>query len=173
VGDQQKNDEWYTPAKYIEAARQAFGGTIDVDPASNPLAQQTVKARQYFTKKIDGLKQEWPGAVWLNPPYTVIRQFTDHLLAELDSGHCQSAILLGPSSTDAEWYHRAAARAEAWYFPDHRIKFYDQDGGVQQALWPSVLFYFGPKPNAFCKAFKPIGGYVGLLTSWRPYGVVS
>jgi hypothetical protein len=44
----------YTPAAHIEAARAVLG-TIDLDPASNAQAQQTVKAEQFFTPEDDGL----------------------------------------------------------------------------------------------------------------------
>ena len=58
----------YTPAKEVEAAREVLG-TIDLDPASNPQAQETVKAEKFFTEDDDGLSKEWDGNVWLNPPY--------------------------------------------------------------------------------------------------------
>jgi uncharacterized membrane-anchored protein len=61
--------EWYTPARYIELARGVMGG-IDLDPASNAIAQQWIQADQYFTPTQNGLAQEWHGRVWLNPPYS-------------------------------------------------------------------------------------------------------
>src|SRR5262249_14971473 len=47
------DSEWYTPPEYVEAARDVLGG-IDLDPASNHLAQATVRATRYFTKQDDG-----------------------------------------------------------------------------------------------------------------------
>ena len=51
-----KTNEWYTPAKYIEAARKVMGG-IDLDPATCELANKTVKATKYHTKENNGLMQ--------------------------------------------------------------------------------------------------------------------
>ena len=41
-------DEWYTPAWIINAARRVLG-TIDLDPASSAIANQTVQATNYYT----------------------------------------------------------------------------------------------------------------------------
>ena len=50
--------EWYTPKKYIEAARIVMGN-IDLDPASSKMANEIVKAPAYFTRDDDpdGLNQ--------------------------------------------------------------------------------------------------------------------
>src|SRR5262249_11893632 len=63
-------NEWYTPPEYIAAARAVLG-SIDVDPASSDIAQETVCASVYYTKQDDGLAKLWRGKVWMNPPYSV------------------------------------------------------------------------------------------------------
>ena len=60
--------EWFTPKRYIEAAREVLG-TIELDPASCEEANRIVKADNFFTEEDDGLKKHWAGKVWMNPPY--------------------------------------------------------------------------------------------------------
>jgi hypothetical protein len=48
------DNEWFTPAEYVEAARLVLE-TIDLDPATHPKAQEWIRATQYFTRAEDGL----------------------------------------------------------------------------------------------------------------------
>jgi len=78
------DEESYTPPIYLDAALRVMG-SIDTDPASNPMAQENVKAKKYYTLENDGLKEEntWDGNVWMNPPYTarVINKFIENVKA--------------------------------------------------------------------------------------------
>jgi hypothetical protein len=120
--------ERYTPAVYIDAARRVLG-EIDLDPASDVIAQRTVKAKGFFTKQEDGLRQEWIGRVFLNPPYArgVINLFVGKLIAEYSAGKVTAAILLTNNFTDTKWWHEAPRAAQGVCFTKGRIKFYSPD----------------------------------------------
>lgn len=60
--------EYYTPPLWVGLARQLMGA-IDLDPASNPIANQTVQAARYYTQVDDGLRHTWAGRVWMNHPF--------------------------------------------------------------------------------------------------------
>jgi len=87
--------EWYTPIEIIEAARATMGG-IDVDPATHLDAQKKIKASVCYTVENDGLKQEWPGRVWMNPPYSqpLIEEFCVKLIKEIGEARAIEAITL-------------------------------------------------------------------------------
>jgi hypothetical protein len=136
--------ERYTPAAYVEAAREVLG-SIDLDPASNPIAQQIVRAARYFTVVEDGLQQEWRGRIFLNPPYhrELMPQFIDKLIVELDAGHTQAAILLTNNCSDTRWFQRAAKLCEAVCFTHGRIHFTQPNGIEVLPTQGQAFFYFG------------------------------
>jgi hypothetical protein len=158
--------EWYTPGRYIEAARQALGG-IDLDPASSPKANEVVQARQIFTEKDDGLDRPWHGRVWLNPPYGATDKqsntgiWAEKLITEYRADRVQAAVLLVNAVTDRAWFQ------QLWDFPicftDHRIEFYTPKGTPKQPISGNAFIYFGGEPERFVSSFADVGPVVARL----------
>ncbi len=152
------SNEWYTPSKYVEAAR-AVMGSFDIDPASNEEANKTIKAKTFYTKDNDGLtKKSWPGKVWLNPPYGgIAADFTKKLVEQFEEGITTEAILLvNANSTDTGWF------APLWNytlcFTNHRINFMSPDNdGVNNSTHGSVFIYMGAHRQRFIDCFKQFG----------------
>jgi ParB family chromosome partitioning protein len=152
-----ESNEWYTPAKYIESARAVMGG-IDVDPASNPQANETVRASVFYTLTDNGLAHDWPGRVWLNPPYggdqvqfvaRLVDQFTDGITTE-------AVVLVNAHATETTWF------APLWDYPlcftDHRINFYGRDGiRSTGCTHGSVFVYLGNRGAEFIREFDQWG----------------
>lgn len=151
-------NEWFTPEKYIEAARKVMGG-IDLDPATHPIAQDWIKAEKFFTRVDNGLEKEWHGRVWLNPPYAqpLIWQFCEKLVEELSSGRVDQAILLTHSYTDTAWFHHAEQCAAAICFTRGRIPFVDDDGEEAAPTQGQAFFYYGENADEFSAVFKEFG----------------
>jgi phage N-6-adenine-methyltransferase len=151
-------NEWFTPREWIDLARHVLDA-IDVDPASNPLAQQTVKAATFYSKDDDGLSKDWHGRVWLNPPYAqpYIAQFADKMLAELAAGHVTQSIMLTHNYTDTSWFQKLAERADAICFTRGRIRFESPAGEIAAPTQGQAFFYFGDDPERFSKVFAEAG----------------
>lgn len=155
--------EWYTPAVYIEAARQVMGG-IDLDPATSEVAQQTVKATEYYTAKDNGLSLSWHGRVWLNPPYSqpLIGQFISKLNEEYAAGSVEQAIMVTNNCTDTEWFHRAVAQVARMCFSRGRIRFANPERPTGESpLQGQTFFYYGNNAEAFRQHFGMHGFIVG------------
>lgn len=156
VANNSGNNEWYTPADYIEAAREVMG-SIDIDPASNDIAQETVKAAVYYTAETNGLDKEWRGNVWMNPPYAsdLIGKFIDKLVGELSN--IEQAIVLVNNATETEWFGKLISRASAVCFPRSRVKFYMPDGKTGAPLQGQAVIYFGEHKERFAEVFSGKG----------------
>jgi hypothetical protein len=157
---QSNENEWYTPAKYVEAACAVLGG-IDLDPASSSEANETVRATRFYTESDNSFIQEWAGRVWLNPPYGgIAASFVGRLVDEFWAGEVTAAIaLVNAHCTDTEWFQPLFNQPLC--FTDHRIDF-DSAGREKTSTsnHGSVFAYFGPDPLALAQEFSQFGALV-------------
>lgn len=159
-------NEWYTPAPIIEDVRRVMG-TIDIDPASNDQANETVQAVTYYTEEDDGLMHGWLGNVWLNPPYSrdLMPKFVEKLIDEYRAGNVSQAIMVSHNNTETRWFQSVAAVSAAICFPAKRIQFYEGDN-VASPVNGQAFFYLGQNRQKFIDVFSEYGLIV------EPYHVV-
>jgi ParB family chromosome partitioning protein len=152
------NNEWFTPPQYIEAAREVMV-EIDLDPATHPVAQQTVRAISHYTAADNGLVQPWHGRVWLNPPYAapLVGQFIAKLVEEVTARNVAQAIVLTHNYTDGAWFHHAESAADLLCFTRGRVKFVDPDGDECMPTQGQAFFYYGPHGDRFRNVFGQFG----------------
>ena len=158
-GKQRNNtEEWYTPSDVIDRVRAVLGD-IDLDPASNPVANEVVKAKQIYTKDDDGLIQKWSGTVFLNPPFgsDKISQFVEKLVDEYQSGNVSEAILLTESLSLPKWFSKAIDACDAMFMTADRFYYWNDDNETQRGWSKGCLFYFGKNRQVFYDVFKDIG----------------
>ncbi len=177
IAQPQKSNEWYTPTKYIEAARQVMGG-IDLDPASCELANQTVKAKRYYGKEDDGLSKEWYGCVWLNPPYrrtpdnqgSNIGLFVNKLIAEYSEGRVKQAIALLTSKCDTKWFQLLWDHPIC--FSNHCVHFRIPNPTPKYPTmahtYGSIFVYLGPYEHKFIEIFSEFGTIAKRVSPPKP-----
>lgn len=159
VGQSTGEFEWYTPKEIIEAARRLMK-TIDVDPASSDIANQIVKATIYYTVEDDGLKQEWKGNVWMNPPYSqpLVTQFCNLLVEKYVMGEINQACVLVNNATETEFYQNMMKHCKAICFIKGRVKFtYKGERSTGAPLQGQTILYFGDNMTDFRFIFSEFG----------------
>jgi hypothetical protein len=166
VANNSGNNEWYTPAPIVEAAREAMG-SIDTDPASTAVANETIKAPLFYTAETNGLANAWAGNVWMNPPYAqpLVAQFAEAVSAKYDAGEIVRACVLVNNATETAWFQRMLASATAVCLLRGRVRFVDPSGAPSGApLQGQVVIYLGEDVPRFARAFAALGPTVMV---WR------
>ncbi len=149
---QSEKDDWHTPPEVIQCV-VAVLGKIDLDPCSNWFGPPNVPAGIHYTENEDGLKQEWIGRVYMNPPYgREISNWVDRLCNEYLNGNVTEAVALVPSRTDTKWFRqfRNFPRCFIW----GRLKFSEEE---TSAPFPSMAVYLGRNKRKFVKVFGEMG----------------
>lgn len=158
VSNNSGENEWYTPAEYIEAARSVLV-EIDLDPASSRAANKVVKAKRIFTIADDGLSKTWRGRVWMNPPYAqpLVSQFADKLAASVKERSVTTAVVLVNNATETAWFRTISAISSAVCFPTGRVRFWSPGKDSAAPLQGQALLYVGTRLPQFRQAFSPLG----------------
>jgi len=152
------DNEWYTPAKYIEAARKVLKG-IDLDPATSEFAQKYIQAKKHYTVKDNGLNNAWDGKIWLNPPYSrdLLSLFIEKLVQEVLSERVKEAIVLTHNYTDTAWFHLLNTVSDLICFTKGRVRFVDDKGVEASPTQGSAFFYIGENQETFKEVFGEFG----------------
>ena len=130
-----QNDEWLTPRHILKVL-----GTFDLDPCS-PIVRPWSTAKNHFTIENDGLKQDWFGRVWCNPPYGLEAAKWLNKLAKHGNG---IALIFARTETKMFFQH-VWHKADSLLFIEGRLFFHFVNGDKAKANSgaPSVLVAYG------------------------------
>jgi len=126
------HDNWSTPKDLILKLEKEFG-QFTFDPC--PLRGENSE---------DGLKMDWKGLVFLNPPYSNIKEWIEKALFHFNRGDCKVIIILLPARTDTKWFHELVYKKIETRFLKGRLKFGDSKNS---APFPSMLLILTKKFN--------------------------
>lgn len=98
-----RSEEWGTPPDFFNRLVERFGA-FDLDPCAT---RQNAKAPAYFTRQTNGLRQEWWGNVFANPPYgRGLGDWFAKAAAESVREDCQVVGLVPANNTDTSFWHK-------------------------------------------------------------------
>lgn len=152
---------WHTPEWLWRAAYDVMGG-IDLDPCSNSRENPAVPATHLYTIDDDGLKQEWRGRMYLNPPWgRGIEKWVQKAVWSYQNGLVTQAVLALPASTETRWFE------QLWGYPicfaQGRCYFLDGETGTvppKGGPTPVAYVYMGQYNRRFVERFQAFGAVV-------------
>lgn len=149
-----KNDEWLTPPEFKKPL-----GDFDLDPCA-PITKPWDTAKHHYSVLDDGLKQDWFGRVWLNPPYG---READKWLDRLAAHGCGTALIFARTETRM-FFDQVWGKAQGVLFIEGRLHFHYVDGtrAAANAGAPSVLVAYGDADAAILRACGIAGRFVAL-----------
>ena len=128
-----KSDEWETPQKIFDELNEEF--PFNLDPCAT---DDNHKCDVYYTKKDDGLVQNWEGAsVFCNPPYSDISRWVEKCFYEGCKDNT-TVVMLIPSRTDTKYFHNYIYMRSEIRFIKGRVRF----SGKDNAPFPSMVVIF-------------------------------
>jgi phage N-6-adenine-methyltransferase len=126
-------DQWATPQDFFDR-QNAMYGPFTLDVCAD---KENAKCASYFDKATDGLKQQWIGKCWMNPPYG--REIGKWMKKAYESaGNGTVVVCLVPARTDTKWWHDYAIKGQITFIRG-RLKF---GGSKNSAPFPSALVVF-------------------------------
>lgn len=126
--------EWPTPRGVFDMLNRRYHFTLDACASPG-----NATCERYFTKEQDGLRQEWTGTIFLNPPYGAeIGRWLRKAVTSAQSG--ATVVCLVPARTDTAWWHDYCMQGEV-FFVRGRLHFGDGKG---PAPFPSAVVVFEP-----------------------------
>lgn len=137
-----------TPRGFMDWLHLHFGWRPDLDAAATV---RNTKAPRFFNPHQDGLKQDWFGHVWLNPPYgRAIPEWLEKCVKEAQrcpsEGGIESIWVLVPARVDTKWFHEIVMPyASKVCLIKGRFNFIHRSSVENaNAPFPSMLVVFNP-----------------------------
>jgi hypothetical protein len=130
--DEHPNQVQLTPPYALEPIRAALGGTIKLDPCTEP--DNPTGAERFYCLPVDGAEQSWDAStIFVNPPYSAAKDRWVRRCMAAGEGGARVALLI-PAHPDTRIFQKAMRSAHAVVFVKGRLKFgVKRDNGRQKA----------------------------------------
>jgi len=126
------NDEVYTPPHIFEALNLRF----DLDVCGPKGGLDWIPADKTFSVEDDGLKQDWYGRVWMNPPYSKPNDWVERWLAH------GNGLMLAPLSK-SKWFMKLWNSQSVVINNPVNYRFIRPDGSKYSIAFPTAMWAIG------------------------------
>ena len=128
IQGKRSSDDYTTPYSFYEKINNEFNFNFDPCP---------------LRSKVDNLKNDWIGNVYVNPPYSNIKPFLEKALIELKNRNAKIIVFLIPVRSDTKYFHDIILKkASEIRFVKGRLNFNEMKS---PAPFPVMLVIFEQK----------------------------
>lgn len=140
------NDEWGTESEIYFYGLNISKITPKLDVCAT---DDNAVLDNYFTKKQNGLLQEWNQDFFMNPPYSEITLWMEKAYNE-HKKHNVNGLILVYAKTDTKWWHKYVEGIAEVHFIKGRLKFVTPEGELSKnsAPYPSCWIIYRRKEDA-------------------------
>ena len=103
---------------------------------------ENTKCQRYYSLVENGLKQNWGGRIWMNPPYSNVAPWVAK--AYRSRNMCEIIVCLLPASTDTKWFHSFVYRKAGLLFIKGRISFEYKNTTYYHNRYPLMVAIYRP-----------------------------
>ena len=126
------SQEWETPAELFDKYDSIYNFTLDVAASVT-----NAKCARFFSIDNDGLKNDWNGVIWCNPPYRNVKLWIKKAYEESIKG--ATVVMLIPARPDTKAWHEYVFKYAKIEFLRGRLKF---SNSKNSAPFPSAIVIF-------------------------------
>lgn len=166
-----RSERW-TPIRIIEKVKKFYGGSIQLDPATSPGANEEIQAEKYYYR--NGENIPWDEAkIFVNPPFdeNSIVAFAIHARRQIRRPGKRTIVWLSNNSTETFALQHLLTISDAVCFPNSRMAFRGPGTTGNKAMQGQVIILLSNLPNKdkliqrFERMFKNVGP---IYTRWIP-----
>ena len=125
--------DWTTPQYLSDKLNKEFNFNYDLAASA-----ENTKCKKFYSKENDGLKQNWNGVCWLNPPYgdktSKMVDWIKESYNQTQKNENLTVVMLIPARTNCKWWDNYIMKSAEVRFIIGRPKFGDSKHGLPQPL---------------------------------------
>lgn len=134
-------DEWETPDDFFDGVDEYYGG-LGLDVCAS---KENHKLYNYYSKKEDGLKREWKGRCWCNPPYSNQKPWIEKSIKSVKDGETIILMLI-PMNPETKYFQELilnSSYVKKIFIIGGRLSFLQDGKKVGSPKFGSCLIEFG------------------------------
>lgn len=111
------SDDFLTPPELVEAM-----GIFDLDPCSSHRQERPLANLRYCFPEDNGLLLPWVGSVFVNPPFSELKDWVSRFVLHADG------VMLVPARVEVGWFWKLWQHSDAIFLTKGPVKYLCPDG---------------------------------------------